>query len=137
MPLKKSSDVPLVRLKAPVNQKHLFELIAEVLHPETLDLTPALVEKLVTEREREGETYIGYGTIILHLISEKVMQTTVLLVKTDSLLNWHSDYSGEVHQINKLVVLAISPHDQNGERFRPVMQKLADADSINQLFEME
>ncbi|ARY92690.1 PTS sugar transporter subunit IIA [Lacticaseibacillus styriensis] len=137
MPLKKSSDVPLVSLEDPVNQKRLFELIAKVLQPDIPDLTPASVEKLVTEREREGETYIGYGTAILHLISEKIAQTMVLLVKTESPLNWHSDYSGEVHQIDKFVVLAISPHDQNGERFRPVMQKLADEDSINQLFEME
>ncbi|QVI34588.1 PTS sugar transporter subunit IIA [Lacticaseibacillus chiayiensis] len=137
MPLKKSNDVPLVSLAAPVNQEHLFELIAKALKPDMPALTPTLVEKLVAEREREGETYIGYGTAILHLISEEMMQTTVLLVKTDSPLNWHSDYSGNVHQINKFVVLAISPHDQNGERIRSVMQKLADADSINQLFEME
>lgn len=137
MPLKKSSDVPLVNLTTPVSHAHLFQLIGSTLKPVIPELTATLVQQLVMRREREGETYIGYGAVILHLISERVPQTTVLLVKSQTPLDWTSHYANQIHHVNKFVILAISPHDLDGASFRPVMEELADEASINQLFEME
>ena len=137
MPLKKSSDVPLIRLDQPLNQAHLFKTIASALALEIPELTPSLVAQLVMAREREGETYIGHGVVILHLISELVARSSVLLVKAAAPLSWRSRYSGATHQVDKFVVLAIAPDDVDGAQFRPIMRQLIDEASIRQLFEME
>lgn len=74
MPLKQSSNVQLIKMSAPFDQTHLFQVIATNIQRDVPELTAAEVRQRIMEREHEGETYIGYGVVLLHLISDAVSE---------------------------------------------------------------
>ena len=90
MPLKQSSNVQLIKMSAPFDQTHLFQVIATNIQRDVPELTAAEVRQRIMEREHEGETYIGYGVVLLHLISDAVSEAGVLLIKSAIPMRWRS-----------------------------------------------
>lgn len=73
-------------------------------------LSPQKIESSIFAREKKGDTYVGNQTIVLHVINEEITQPFVMYLFLDHLESWTSLYSGQKHQVNKIMIVVVNPH---------------------------
>nr|WP_257571328.1 PTS sugar transporter subunit IIA [Tetragenococcus halophilus] len=70
------------------------------------------MKQKIMEREEIGDTFVGNGTILLHVISKKIKQEIGLYLFLQEQKRWHSIYSNHEYKINRVIILCINPQYQ-------------------------
>ena len=88
----------------------LLELSANYVHQLYPSFSVNYIKQKVMEREKVGSTYIGSGTILLHVISKKIMQEIGLYLFLLQKITWVSKFDQKKHKITKIIILCINPN---------------------------
>lgn len=92
------------------SKMNILDLSARFLKKILSELTVYDIKQKIMEREQIGDTFVGNGTILLHVISKNIKQEIGLYLFLQKQIAWHSVYSDRDYQINRVIVLCVNPY---------------------------
>lgn len=71
------------------------------------------IKDLILKREKQGDTFIGQKTIILHVTTVKLKSEFCLYVYSSRAVEWQSLATGNKYVVDKFIILGIDPSLEN------------------------
>jgi|GEM_PF-3852536 len=133
--MKSQNYLPFKYIETPkLLRSELMTVIHQQLQPEMSDMSVIQIEALIEAREQQSDTYIGNGTMLLHLDTDQLLANRVLIISLQEAMTWQSTQSPSQFQINHILVLAVNQHvSTDMGRIRQLMAKLAEEDFFVEL----
>ncbi|MHA3066807.1 PTS sugar transporter subunit IIA [Lacticaseibacillus saniviri] len=133
--MKSQNYLPFKYIEATkLSRQELMVLIHQQLQPELSDLSVEQIAALIEAREQQSDTYIGDGTMLLHLDTTQLRANRVLIINIEDKMAWQSAQGPSQYQISHILVLAVN-QDLAADmgRIRQLMTKLVEEDFFAQL----
>jgi len=133
--MKSQNYLPFKYIEATkLSRQELMTLIHQQLRPELSDLSVDRIAALIEAREQQSDTYIGNGTMLLHLDTTQLRANRVLIINIGDKMAWQSPQGPSQYQINHILVLAVNQNlATDMGRIRQLMTKLVEEDFFAQL----
>ena len=88
----------------------IMHLVTTYIRKKASYLSPEKIKSNIFRREKKGDKYVGNKIIILHVISKEITRPFIMYLFLSHLESWTSLYSGQKHQVNKIMIIVVNPH---------------------------